>query len=1548
MRIRRILVPAIVGILHSHQPAFSAGSTWNDKNSAAVAALDKGDYKKAANLLELAVKQARATKAGPSDLASVIGNLAHVYQKLEQFDKAEPLYKTALELNRKHHGANHRSTAVSMSNLGFLYLTERRFDEAEPLFKQSIAILKKQKNSQKDLAHPLNNLGFLYQNDGRLDEAKALHQQVLAIKKKAGLGKDLDTALTLNNLAHIAEQQESYAEAERLLNESLAITKSSFGINHPETARALNNLGCLYRKTERYAEAEWLLRHALEINRKVLGARHGRTTATANSLLDLFEGQGQHAKAKSLIKEVLDTEKKVLGADSPELMARVQEFALFYKDKGKYAEAIALFEQALEIAKNRFGAESSETAHALNNVALLYKLQGQYTEAEAHYDKSLAIARKTFSDKDLFTANLLNNLGALYIQQRRTDAAEKCLKESIEIYKESAAPQDPEAISPLNNLANLYRDLERYDEAESLYKEALAARKRISGSEDIETIGVLMNLANLYLNQHRNADAQPLLEKSLPIVIKELGPEHPDTATTIHSLARLYDAQELYPEAEKLYRQSQKIREENFGKESQSENALKTACLNELMKIPEKLAPTSEMELLRKSLKDHDLLIVPSLWSARKLHQSKSETNTLLSQQIELLIAARLQAVGGTGEVLINQAADSLEKQAADTGSDKAVLCRLLLANANLQLENGQRKRSSALGQLVSRLLAIRNDSLDQLLIADLHMSLAALLSQMGNYGQASTHLEAARELTIGERPTTQIDSEQGIKQEQLSSRNIMHARVLLRLSELAFQQADYANANEFGSKALSLKAIESPQLHSERIKILLCLSLAATKSGAAKLGIDYAEQALKSCTESDADETRVNIEIAYAKALTKVNRAPEAVLSLEHLVGSMGSTAERKDLVANLRHAQAESRLSIGDYQSAKVDFSKALEILNESAEYSDSLRQVEALFGIAICDAHLGETNSQTLSMASLYLDRYIKEVFPNLSFSEQRWFAQKLDWFASVRAVLGFTLPNRKDEDVLVTYAQIMKWRGLLIEGLRTQSLLNAKANQPEFAQVYSKWRGLKREIADISSKAEVLPELRESIKSLSASKESLERKLLGGESSQDPLESLGDFMQSIGEDEAFVDFCSYRNADVTDEKKDSGKHKELGYFLVVVSRKGFTCVELPEVDTILKAIDDWRQAVLSSRIGRTRRLQLPYFQDVLSTAEREKKKDEAWRILKTLLCQPLLSALPEGCRKIVLCDDANFSLVPWGKLVDDVSTVDRSTTRIDSPREFFVLRRPRTKPETAQDGTATAAKSDMRNFVLIGGVDYRDESLRLDGTAAEVSAIKELVEKINEGNSAVKLDPIQGLQPTREKVNELLPGANIAHFATHGYFAENDASTGGSDLASALSQDAGDLLSVRNPLVLSGILLAPNPIASEDMEVQSDKTNSDNPLENEEKLTAEEIVGIDLRKCDLFVLSACDTGRGVQERGQGVLGLRSAIMSAGTKTLIISLWPVDDEATRFLMTEFYRQLLVEHKPKAEALKLAQQSVRGNKEHPEWEDPYYWAAWAIIGEG
>jgi CHAT domain-containing protein len=116
-----------------------------------------------------------------------------------------------------------------------------------------------------------------------------------------------------------------------------------------------------------------------------------------------------------------------------------------------------------------------------------------------------------------------------------------------------------------------------------------------------------------------------------------------------------------------------------------------------------------------------------------------------------------------------------------------------------------------------------------------------------------------------------------------------------------------------------------------------------------------------------------------------------------------------------------------------------------------------------------------------------------------------------------------------------------------------------------------------------------------------------------------------------------------------------------------------------------------------------------------------------------------------------------------------------------------------------------------------------------------------------------------------------------------------------------------------------------------------------------LTAEEVTYLKLSGCELVVLSACETGLGRPEGGEGMMGLRRSFRQAGARSVISSLWKVRDAETSELMTRLYENLWLKKMGNLEALREAQIWMldRNRKEYGGDARPSTWGAFVLDGE-
>ena len=131
------------------------------------------------------------------------------------------------------------------------------------------------------------------------------------------------------------------------------------------------------------------------------------------------------------------------------------------------------------------------------------------------------------------------------------------------------------------------------------------------------------------------------------------------------------------------------------------------------------------------------------------------------------------------------------------------------------------------------------------------------------------------------------------------------------------------------------------------------------------------------------------------------------------------------------------------------------------------------------------------------------------------------------------------------------------------------------------------------------------------------------------------------------------------------------------------------------------------------------------------------------------------------------------------------------------------------------------------------------------------------------------------------------------------------------------------------------------------VLSESDPSKHFSDGNEILTAAEASWLKLSGTELVVLSACSTGEGIATNGLGVFGLYRSIFEAGAKSVLISLWRVDDESTMEFMRRFYGRIK-SGESRLEAVRLTQQEFRtGLAGNGKWTDPYFWAAWQLVGD-
>lgn len=209
--------------------------------------------------------------------------------------------------------------------------------------------------------------------------------------------------------------------------------------------------------------------------------------------------------------------------------------------------------------------------------------------------------------------------------------------------------------------------------------------------------------------------------------------------------------------------------------------------------------------------------------------------------------------------------------------------------------------------------------------------------------------------------------------------------------------------------------------------------------------------------------------------------------------------------------------------------------------------------------------------------------------------------------------------------------------------------------------------------------------------------------------------------------------------------------------------------------------------------------------------------------------------------------------------------------------------------------------------------------LPGTKKEIDELDELLDR-----KGWDTQLFTDLLATETSIKEVT-NPRIFHVATHGFF-KDDKKT------SKLDQEFNESAAYDNPLLKTGLLLTG---AGDILNETQFNYNVDNGI-----LTAYEAMNLNLDQTDLVVLSACETGLGELQAGEGVYGLQRAFLVAGARTIVMSLFKVSDEATQQLMIKFYRKW-IETGNKRQAFVDAKKEIRN-----EFRDPIYWGPFVMIG--
>ena len=321
--------------------------------------------------------------------------------------------------------------------------------------------------------------------------------------------------------------------------------------------------------------------------------------------------------------------------------------------------------------------------------------------------------------------------------------------------------------------------------------------------------------------------------------------------------------------------------------------------------------------------------------------------------------------------------------------------------------------------------------------------------------------------------------------------------------------------------------------------------------------------------------------------------------------------------------------------------------------------------------------------------------------------------------------------------------------------------------------------------------------------------------------------------------------------------------------------------------------------------------------LASIRNERAYREAAGALRKRIWDPLKADVA-GAKLALVVADGTLNLIPFSSLPDGKGyMVEHGPVihMLTSERDLVPDGQPEKKHGLLAIGSpafdhipADSSVSALRGGPVSCDAFRKVEFQPLPGTAVEVTDVGSSWRRWNSREPALL---ITGENATRGRFLDEAAQSRVLHIATHAFLLDKSCGNG-------------------NPLLHSGLVFA------------GGKHGEPSTI-----LTAQQIASLDLSGADWAVLSACNTGNGELRDGEGVLSLQRAFRVAGVRSVVMTLWPVDDETAREFMHDLYTERLGHHSPTANALwDSARKMLLSRRAAGKSTHPWYWAG--FVGSG
>lgn len=598
-----------------------------------------------------------------------------------------------------------------------------------------------------------------------------------------------------------------------------------------------------------------------------------------------------------------------------------------------------------------------------------------------------------------------------------------------------------------------------------------------------------------------------------------------------------------------------------------------------------------------------------------------------------------------------------------------------------------------------------------------------------------------------------------------------------------------------------------------------------------------------------------------------------------------------------------------MGDYAKAEPLYLRALDIRVRGFG-DDHPYLINNITGLSSLYLAMGRLD-QSVLFAKRVNDLIERDFQRNLiSGSEQRKLLYLKTTAANTDLTVSLSVGDAPDKAAAVSagLAVVLRRKGRALDVMsRNIEVLRERAT-PEDRALLNDLATAQSELANLLLRApdpKKTAEYREQVTKLESRVDQLQgdigRRSARFQASFQPV-TLEAVQQAVPASAALVEYVVFRPFDAK-----RNKFMPAHYAAFVLTRTGApSVVDLGETGPIHAAVEALRKSF------------------TIADAEAGRDNRPLARALDELVMAPVRKLLGDRT-EVLLSPDGVLNLVPFAALVDEHNRylVERyRITYLSSGRDLLrksLPGRASTPLVFADPDFGLDTGTAVNRPGILEGVTIS----RIPATGDEAAAIRRIFPEVK----------VRLRAEATETALKQVRGPRILHVATHGFFFGEEKVTGEAGTRNIVHGLANDNLSANGfttPLVKSGLVMAG---------VNAAKEGSD----DDGLLTALEAAGLDLFGTELVVLSACDSGVGEIRTGDGVYGLRRALVLAGSESQIISLWPVSDRSTKELMADFYTRLKA-GAGRGEALRSVQLKMLGT---PKRRHPYFWASFIESGD-